>query len=142
MLKEFKKFILRGNILDLSVGIIIGGAFTGIVNSLVNNIIMPFMGVLTAGINFKDIKIDLSGLSKLLGNTVPEEGVFMSIGLFVNGIVEFLIMALVLFLMIRVINRIKQKDEEKPKEPEKKEEKAEDVLLLEKILKELKKGKK
>lgn len=140
MLKEFKKFILRGNVIDLSVGIIIGGAFTGIVNSLVNNVIMPFLGVLTAGVNFKDIKIDLSGLAKALGNTVPEDGVYMSIGLFINGVIEFLIMAVVVFLLIKFINKLstlnKKEKEEKPVI------KTDEVLLLEEILKEIKKSKK
>lgn len=139
MFKEFKKFIMRGNVIDLSVGIIIGGAFTGIVNSLVNNVIMPFLGVLTAGVNFKDIKIDLSGLATTLGNTVPEEGVYMSIGLFINGIIEFLIMALVVFLIVKSINKLSNKNK---KEEEKPEVKSEEVVLLEGILKELKKDKK
>ncbi len=141
MFKEFKKFILRGNVIDLSVGIIIGGAFTGIVNSLVNNVMMPFLGVLTAGVNFKDIKIDLSGLARALGNTVGEEGVYMSIGLFINGVIEFLIMALVVFLLVKFINKLftmnkKEKEEAKPIV------KTDEVLLLEEILKEMKKTKK
>lgn len=141
MFKEFKKFILRGNVIDLSVGIIIGGAFTGIVNSLVNNVMMPFLGVLTAGVNFKDIKIDLSGLARALGNTVGEEGVYMSIGLFINGVIEFLIMALVVFLIVKFINKLftmnkKEKEEAKPIV------KTDEVLLLEEILKEMKKSKK
>lgn len=141
MFKEFKKFILRGNVIDLSVGIIIGGAFTGIVNSLVNNVMMPFLGVLTAGVNFKDIKIDLSGLARALGNTVGEEGVYMSIGLFINGVIEFLIMALVVFLLVKFINKLftmnkKEKEEAKPIV------KTDEVLLLEEILKEMKKSKK
>ncbi len=140
MIKEFKKFIFKGNVVDLSIGVIIGGAFTGIVNSLVNNVIMPFLGVLTSGVNFKDIKIDLSGLSKALGNTVPEEGVFMSIGLFINGVVEFLIMALVIFMFIKLINKVSKKNDKK--EEEKPVVKPEDVVLLEKILKELKTQKK
>lgn len=136
MFKEFKKFILRGSVIDLSVGIIIGGAFTAIVNSMVNNIIMPFMGVLTAGVNFKDIKIDLSGLSKALGNVVPDEGVYMSIGLFINAVVEFLIMSFVIFFIIKLLNNLKTKKEEPTKEAP--VEKPEDTVLLEKILKELK----
>jgi large conductance mechanosensitive channel len=144
MIKEFKKFIFRGNIIDLSIGIIIGGAFTGIVNSLVNNVLMPFFGVLTSGINFKDIKIDLSGLSSLLGNTVPEEGVYMSIGLFINAFVEFLIMALVIFMFVKIVNKFKDKreKEEIKFEEEKPAPKPEDIVLLEKILKEHKTQKK
>ncbi|MDD4831790.1 MAG: large conductance mechanosensitive channel protein MscL [Tenericutes bacterium] len=139
MIQEFKKFIFRGNVVDLSIGIIIGGAFTGIVNSLVNNVIMPFLGVLTAGVNFEAIKWDLGWLAKALGNPVPEEGVYMSIGLFINGIVQFLIMALVVFLMVKLINKVKDK---KVKEEEKPASKPEDVQLLEQILKEMKKQKK
>ena len=143
MFKEFKKFILRGNVIDLSVGIIIGGAFTGIVNSLVNNVIMPFLGVITAGVNFKDIKIDLSGLATFLGNKISEEGVYMSIGLFINGVIEFLIMALVVFMLVKFINKLsKLHKKEEPKEEPEKVEKTEEVLLLEQILKELKKTKK
>ena len=139
MIKEFKKFILRGNVMDLSVGIIIGGAFTGIVNSLVNNVIMPFLGVLTAGVSFENIKIDLSELARVLGNDVPKEGVYMSIGLFINGIIEFLIMAAVVFLIIKLINKLSKINK---KEEEKKEEilpvKSNEEVLLEKILNELK----
>lgn len=137
MFNEFKKFILRGSVIDLSVGIIIGGAFTAIVNSMVNNIIMPFMGVLTAGVNFKDIKIDLSGLSKALGNVVPDEGVYLSVGLFINAVVEFLIMSFVIFFIIKLLNNFKTKKEEEPTKPTP-VEKPEDTVLLEKILKELK----
>ncbi len=139
MIKEFKKFILRGNVIDLSVGIIIGGAFTGIVNSLVNNVIMPFLGVLTAGVSFENIKIDLSELARVLGNDVPKEGVYMSIGLFINGIIEFLIMAAVVFLIIKIINKLSKINK---KEEEKREEvlpvKSNEEVLLEKILNELK----
>ena len=145
--EEFKKFILRGNVVDLSVGIVVGSAFTAIVNSLVNNVIMPFAGVLTAGVNFKDITIDLVPLANLLGNNdIPEEGIYMSIGLFINAIVEFLIIAVVIFIVVKAINiarekleKIAVKKEEVKEEP--KVEKSEEVKLLEEIRNLLKKKK-
>lgn len=140
MIKEFKKFIFRGNVVDLAVGVVVGSAFTAIVNSLVNNIIMPFVGVLTAGVNFKDITIDLTGLSKALGNTkIPETGLTISIGLFINSIVEFLIIATAVFLFIKAINVSRDKMEELIKKDEKKKAaatpvvKSEEVKLLEEI---------
>jgi large conductance mechanosensitive channel len=139
MIKEFKKFIFRGNVVDLAVGVVVGSAFTAIVNSLVNNIIMPFVGVLTAGVNFKDITIDLSGLSRALGNTkIPETGLTISIGLFINAIVEFLIIAVAVFLFVKAINVSRDKMEEIIKKDEKKKAaapvvKSEEVKLLEEI---------
>ncbi len=144
MINEFKKFISRGNVIDLSVGIIIGSAFTKIVNSIVNDMIMPFIGVLTAGINFADIKINLASLAKALGNkSIPKEGIYMSLGLFINAVIEFLIIAITVFLIIKVINKSKEKVEELKKKEIKKEEakKAEDVVLLEEIRDLLKKKK-
>ena len=139
MIKEFKKFVFRGNVMDLAVGVVIGAAFTSIVNSLVNNIIMPFVGVLTAGINFKDINIDLTPLAKALGNkNIPADGIPLSIGLFVNAIVEFFIIAIAVFLMIKLVNTSREKlekiahkkeEENKPSKPVKSDE----VKLLEEI---------
>ena len=125
--------------MDLAVGVVIGAAFTSIVNSLVNNIIMPFVGVLTAGINFKDINIDLTPLAKALGNkNIPADGIPLSIGLFVNAIVEFFIIAIAVFLMIKLVNTSREKlekiahkkeEENKPSKPVKSDE----VKLLEEI---------
>ena len=139
MIKEFKKFVFRGNVMDLAVGVVIGAAFTSIVNSLVNNIIMPFVGVLTAGINFKDTNIDLTPLAKALGNkNIPADGIPLSIGLFVNAIVEFFIIAIAVFLMIKLVNTSREKlekithkkeEENKPSKPVKSDE----VKLLEEI---------
>jgi large conductance mechanosensitive channel len=148
MIKEFKKFIFRGNVIDLAVGVVVGSAFTGIVNSLVNNVIMPFVGVLTAGVNFKDITIDLTPLAKALGvtDTSPE----MPIGLFINSIVEFFIIAIAIFIIVKAINISRDKMEEiskkkgKKKEEENKQEevsKPEDILLLQEIRDLLKKNK-
>lgn len=140
MLEEFRKFIIKGNVIDLAIGIVIGGAFTGIVNSLVNNIIMPLVGVLTAGVNFKDININLTPLAEVLGNKViPDGGIYMSIGLFINSIVEFLIIALTLFIIIKAINVSREKMESLIKKDDKKkeniisEEKKAEIKLLEEI---------
>ncbi|MDD4035855.1 MAG: large conductance mechanosensitive channel protein MscL [Bacilli bacterium] len=140
MLKEFKKFIVKGNAIDLAIGVVVGSAFTGIVNSLVNNIIMPFVGVLTAGVNFKDISINLTPLARFLGNEViPNGGIHMSVGLFINSIVEFLIIALTLFIIVKAINVSREKMESiikkegKEETTSKEKEKTDEVKLLEEI---------
>lgn len=148
MIKEFKKFVFKGNVMDLAVGVVIGSAFTAIVTSLVNNVIMPFVGVLTAGVNFKDIKIDLSPLAKALGNKIDKNAIpTLSIGLFINSIVQFFIVAITVFIFIKIINVSREKMEELANKKGKKEKvvKPEDIKLLEEIrdlLKEEKKSKK
>lgn len=115
---EFKKFIARGNIIDLAIGVIIGGAFSKIVTSLVNNIITPLLGLLLGG-------IDLSGLAITFKDTKIEYGAF------IESIIDFLIIAISIFTMIKIINkisRIRKKEDEK-KNPPKKEE----IILLEEI---------
>ena len=111
-----------------------------LVLSLVNNIIMPFIGVITAGVNFKDININLTPLAEVLGNKViPDGGIYMSIGLFINSIVEFLIIALTLFIIIKAINVSREKMESLIKKDDKKkeniisEEKKAEIKLLEEI---------
>lgn len=146
MIKEFKKFISRGNVVDLSVGIIIGTAFTKIVNSIVNDMIMPLVGVLTAGVNFADIKVNLVPIAKALGNkNIPAEGINMSLGLFINAVIEFLIIGFTVFLLIKFINKSKEKLEEigskKSKKKEEEVKKPDDILLLEEIRNILKKKK-
>lgn len=100
MLNEFKKFILRGNVLDLAIGVIIGTAFGAIVNSLVNNIIMPPIGVIIGGIDFSQIKIILKAA------TADKPETAIGIGLFLNALISFLIIAFVVFLIVRAMNRI------------------------------------
>ncbi len=112
MLQEFRKFIMRGNVLDLAVGIIIGAAFTAIVNSLVNDIIMPPIGLALGGVDFSQIKIVLQAAA----GDKPE--VAINIGLFINALISFLIIAFVVFLLIRGFNQMMerlQKKEEAPK---------------------------
>lgn len=103
MLKEFKEFALRGNVLDLAVGVIIGAAFGKIVTSLVNDIIMPLIGLLLAGIDFKDLSFTVGDAKVLYGS-------------FIQTIVDFLIVAFSIFLFIRFFNRFKRKEEEKVEE--------------------------
>ena len=117
MLKEFKQFIARGNVVDLAVGVIIGGAFGKIVTSLVNDIIMPLIGVIIGGVNF-------TGLTLTVGKAT------IAYGAFIQNVIDFLIIALCIFFFVKFINKLsKPKKEEKPKEVKK----PDDVLLLEEI---------
>lgn len=113
ILAEFKEFISRGNVLDMAVGIIIGSAFTAIVNSLVKDMIMPIVGFIIGGINFTDFKIVLS---QAVGDT-PE--VAICYGTFLQQLIDFLIIAFVVFMMVKAINvfhRKKKKEEPAPAE--------------------------
>ncbi|ANA82521.1 large conductance mechanosensitive channel protein [Paenibacillus vortex V453] len=104
LLKEFKTFALKGNVLDLAIGVIIGAAFGKIVSSLVSDIIMPVIGLLLGGVDF-------SGLKATIGDATLTYGVFL------QTVVDFLIVSFSIFLFIRMLNRFKQKEEEKPEEP-------------------------
>ena len=107
MIKEFRTFIMRGNVLDLAIGVIIGAAFGAIVTSLVNNIIMPPIGVALGGVDFSQIKIVLQPAgAKMLADGTPSPEVAIGIGLFINAIITFLIIALVVFLIVRAVNKI------------------------------------
>jgi large conductance mechanosensitive channel len=98
---EFKEFAMRGNVIDLAVGVVIGGAFGKIVSSLVDAIIMPVVGVLTGGVNF-------STLAVTIGTSPKGEPVLLKYGAFVQSVVDFLIIAFVIFVAIRAINRLKK----------------------------------
>lgn len=104
MLKEFKKFIARGNVLDMAVGIIVGSAFTAIVNSLVNDIFTPLMGLILGGINF-------SGLSFKVGEAT------IAYGAFIQAVINFLLIAFSVFMLIKMINKIPRKKQEEEKAP-------------------------
>lgn len=109
MLKEFKKFALRGNMIDLAVGIIIGGAFNSIVNSLVNDIVMPFFGVFTKNINFSNWFFSLDGEGYASLQKAEEAGAaVVKYGLFLSNILNFIIMAFVVFLIVKWINKLKK----------------------------------
>ena len=132
MLQEFKAFAIKGNMVDMAVGIIIGGAFGTIVTSLVNDIIMPPIGMLTGGVDFSNIFIALNGESyQSLAAAQAAGAPTMNIGLFVNALIAFLIVAWALFLVVKVINRLKTEAEEAPKAPETPTPSQDIVLLTE-----------
>ncbi|NMB67302.1 MAG: large conductance mechanosensitive channel protein MscL [Chloroflexi bacterium] len=109
MLAEFRKFIMKGNVLDLAVAVIIGGAFGSIVTSLVNDIIMPPIGMLLGRINFKDLFINLSGTDYAsLADAQAAGAATINYGNFINTIVNFLIVAFVIFLIVRSFNQMKK----------------------------------
>ena len=115
MWKEFKEFAIKGNVVDLAIGVIIGGAFGKIVTSLVNDIIMPLIGFILGGIDFTSLELQV-------GTAVVKYGAF------IQSVADFLIVAFSIFLLVRSINRMKKKEEEKPKEPTPSKE---EVLLTE-----------
>lgn len=112
MLKEFKEFAVKGNVIDLAIGVIIGGAFGAIVTSFVNDIIMPLMGVLTGGINFTDLFISLDGASyNSLAEAQEVGAATLNYGQFIGSIIDFIIIAFSIFIAIRWINKYKKKEE-------------------------------
>ncbi|MBP9500520.1 MAG: large conductance mechanosensitive channel protein MscL [Candidatus Promineofilum sp.] len=113
MIQEFKEFITRGNVLDLAVAVIIGAAFTAIVNSLVNDIVMPIVGVILGGVDFTSLAVTVGDASITYGN-------------FIQAIINFLLIALVLFLIVRSINQVSKKKEAAAAGPT-----AEETLLTE-----------
>ncbi|NLM78882.1 MAG: large-conductance mechanosensitive channel protein MscL [Ruminococcaceae bacterium] len=130
MWAEFKKFINRGNVVDLAVAVVIGAAFKAIIDSVVNNIVMPVIGFLIADINFADLKLVLS--EAIVENDVvvkPEAAI--GYGLLIQAIITFFIIALVIFFVVRAVNKLKKKEE--PKEEPAPPEKPADVALLEEI---------
>ena len=106
MLDEFKKFIMRGNVLDLAIGVIIGGAFGKIVTSMVNDILMPVIGLLTGKIDFSGLFISLNGQSyPTLADAKKVAAPVLAYGVFINTVIEFLIIAFVIFLIVKQVNR-------------------------------------
>ncbi len=109
MFKEFRNFIMKGNVIDLAVAVIIGAAFGAIVSSLVNDIIMPIIGQLTGKINFTDLFINLSGGSySSLAAAKAAGAATINYGVFINTIINFLIIGFVIFLVVRQVNRLKK----------------------------------
>lgn len=120
-LTEFKEFITRGNVMDLSVGVIVGGAFSSIVTSLVNNILMPIIGIFLGGINFTGLHIRIGSATIMYGA-------------FIQSVIDFLIIAFCIFVFIKLINQLTRKKEEKKEEPRKEVPvKSTEVVLLEEI---------
>jgi large conductance mechanosensitive channel len=124
MFKEFKKFALRGNVIDMAVGIIIGAAFTSVVNSLVNDILMPPIGLLVGNVDFSNMFISLDGQSYASLSAAKDAGAAtLNYGLFINNMIVFLITAFAVFLLVRGVNRLERKQEAEPEveEPQTKE---------------------
>lgn len=111
LLKEFKSFAMRGNVVDLAVAVVIGGAFGRIVTSLVNDIIMPPLGVLLGGVDFKDLVFILKK------GTEEVDAVTMNYGMFIQNIIDFIIIAFAIFMIIRGINSLRKKEAETPADP-------------------------
>ena len=128
LVQEFKAFISRGNVVDMAVGVIIGSSFTKIVNSLVNDVFMPVLGVITGGVNFAELKYVITPATEEVAE------VAIKYGSFIQNIVDFLLIAAVVFAMVKMINKMRA-----PKEEPKKEEPAappptpEEILLLREI---------
>ena len=121
MLKEFKEFAMKGNIIDLAVGVVIGGAFGKIVTSLVNDIVMPIVGMLMGKVDFSNLFITLGSGNFITIDEAKKAGVAtLNYGLFINNIIDFLIVAFSIFIVIKQINRFSKKKEEKPVENKKK----------------------
>lgn len=128
-IKEFKEFAVRGNVIDMAVGVVIGSAFGKIVSSLVGDVIMPVIGVITGGINFTDFKIVLK---QAHGEAAA---VTLNYGSFIQTTIDFIIIAFCIFVAIKAINKLKR---EKPKAEEAPKEPSEDIKLLREIRDELK----
>lgn len=147
MIKEFKEFISKGNVMDLAIGVIIGGAFQSIVKSLVDDIIMPIITLLTGGIDFTNWYISLDGKTYETLEVAKEAGAStLNYGVFITAVINFLLMALVIFFIVKAINKAEKKSKEKLEKLKKnkkgevieeaKEEapkKDENILLLEEI---------
>lgn len=127
---EFKKFIMRGNIVDMAVGVIVGSAFSSIVTSLVNDILMPVIGVFLGGVDFSNLKV-----------TILKDAT-INYGMFIQNIINFLIIAFSVFIFIKLVNKLFAKFKEEPKKEEVVSKKSEDILLLEEIRDLLKQDKK
>jgi len=125
MLKEFKEFAFKGNVMDLAVGVIIGGAFGKIVTSLVNDVLMPLFGVILGGINFSELKYVIT---PAVGET-PESAILY--GAFIQSIVDFLIIGFSIFICIRIFTRKRKQEEPAPEEEP--EAPSQEVVLLEEI---------
>jgi large conductance mechanosensitive channel len=122
MLKDFKEFAMRGNVVDMAVGIIIGGAFGTIAKSLVADVLMPPIGLLLGGVDFSNLFVVLqegttAGPYAALADAQAAGAVSINYGMFLNTVISFLIVAFAVFLLIRAINRLKQEEEAPPEEP-------------------------
>lgn len=130
MLKEFKEFALKGNVLDLAIGVIIGASFGGIIKSMVADIIMPIVGAIFGGLDFSNYFVGLaSGVDASTLDAAKEQGAVLAYGNFLTAAVNFAIIAFILFLVVKAVNNMKKKEEAKPAEPAKTP--REEELLME-----------
>lgn len=131
MVSEFKDFIAKGNVMDLAVGVIIGGAFGTIVSSLTDDIIMPIVGAIFGGLDFGDYFVGLSSnVTATNLEAAKEQGAVLAYGNFITSAVNFLILAFIIFMLVRAVNNLMKEKEEAPAEPP---APAEDVVLLQEI---------
>ena len=132
-IKEFKEFAVKGNVMDMAVGVIIGGAFGKIVTSLVNDVLMPVIGKLTGGVSFVDLFVNLGdGNYKTLAEAKEAGAAIFAYGQFIQNIIDFLIVAFCIFMMIKGMNKLtKKKEEPKPAEPEAPKGPTQEELLAE-----------
>jgi large conductance mechanosensitive channel len=129
MLKEFREFALKGNMVDLAIGVIIGAAFGGLVQSIVNDLIMPIVGLATGGIDFSEMYIQMSGPAAATLEEARKAGATLAYGHFITLAINFLIVAWVLFMVIKAMNRLKRKERIAPTVPA--APSKEEVLLTE-----------
>ena len=135
MMTEFREFAMRGNVIDLAVGVVIGGAFGKIVSALVDKVIMPPIGLLIGGVDFSKLAITLKAATvDAAGKEVP--AVVLAYGEFINAVIQFVIVAFAIFMVVKAINRLHKKPEDAPAAPP---EPSEDILLLREIRDSLKK---
>ncbi len=127
-INEFKEFAVKGNVVDMAVGVIIGGAFGKIVSSLVNDVIMPVMGKITGNVSFTDLKYELTA-AVMNGEEVVTPAVYLSYGQFLQNILDFIIVAFCIFCMVKALMKLKKKKEEAPAAPP--APSKEEVLLTE-----------
>ncbi|PRM07651.1 Large-conductance mechanosensitive channel [Haemophilus influenzae] len=113
-IKEFREFAMRGNVVDMAVGVIIGSAFGKIVSSLVSDIFMPVLGILTGGIDFKDMKFILAQAQAQAQAQGDVPAVTLNYGLFIQNVIDFIIIAFAIFMIIKVINKVRKPEEKKP----------------------------
>lgn len=136
-LKDFKAFIMRGNVMDMAVGVIIGGAFSKIVSSLVNDVIMPLLGLLVGEVSFADLKWVMKAATVDADGTVLTEAVTLNYGQFLQNIFDFLLIALCIFAAIRIVSnvtkRLKKQEEPKEEAPAPEPEPTKEELLLTEI---------
>jgi large conductance mechanosensitive channel len=131
--QEFKEFAMKGNVVDLAVGVIIGGAFGKITNSVVADVFMPPLGLLTGGVNFTDIKIPLKAAVTDAAGKITAQAVTVNIGTFLQTVFDFTLMALAVFVMIKLLNNLKKKEEAKPAAPAAPPEPSKEEILLTEI---------